>query len=107
MNFIVINEPFQCLNCGASVEPQEGSCRNHCPQCLYSLHVDAEFPGDRASTCSALMAPIGLTQSGKKGWILLHKCTKCGRTIRNKLADDDNMELAIALSRQPIDLDAL
>ncbi|QQR55401.1 RNHCP domain-containing protein [Candidatus Peregrinibacteria bacterium] len=102
MNFIVINQPFQCLNCGAQVPRQEGSCRNHCKSCLYSQHVDAEFPGDRASNCGALMAPIGLTQSGKKGWILLHKCTKCFRIVRNKLADDDNMDLAIALSRNPI-----
>lgn len=102
MNFIVINDAFQCLNCDAKVPEQKGSCRNHCPKCLYSLHVDAEFPGDRASKCKGLMPPIGLTQSGKKGWILLHECTKCGRTIRNKLADDDNMELAITLSKNPI-----
>jgi len=48
------------------------------------------------------MKPIGITQSGKKGWILLHKCTKCGKTIRNKMADDDNMELAAELSRNPL-----
>jgi hypothetical protein len=44
------------------------------------------------------MEPIGVTQSGKKGWILLHKCTKCGVIIRNKMADDDNMVLAAQLS---------
>lgn len=103
MNFNVINEGFQCGNCSAQVPPQQGSCRNHCTQCLTSRHVDAEFPGDRASKCLGLMKPIGLTQSGKKGWIVLHECIKCGRTIRNKLADDDNMDLAITLSRNPID----
>lgn len=49
------------------------------------------------------MEPIGLTQSGKKGWILLHKCTKCGQTARNKMAEDDNMELATELSRYGIE----
>lgn len=101
MNFNVINDGFQCGNCKTDVPPQKGSCRNHCTTCLYSRHVDAKFPGDRNSKCKALMKPIGLTQSGKKGWILLHECIKCGRVIRNKLADDDNMELAIALSKNP------
>lgn len=101
MNFTVINEGFQCGNCGEEVKPQKGSCRNHCPQCLYSLHVDEEYPGDRASNCLALMKPIGVTQTGKKGWILLHECTKCGVIIRNKMADDDNMVLASKISRNP------
>lgn len=98
MNFIVKNEGFQCLSCGAKVDPQQGSCRNHCPSCLFSLHVDADFPGDRASKCGGLMEPIGIDQSGKKGWILLHQCQKCGRAMRNKMAADDNMDLAAELS---------
>ena len=101
MNFTVMNEGFQCRNCGATVPPQKGSCRNHCTQCLHSLHVDAEYPGDRASTCHGLMKPIGLTQSGKKGYIVLHECTKCGVKIRNKVAADDSMDVVIALSRFP------
>lgn len=101
MNFTVINEGFQCRNCGAEVPAQKGSCRNHCTQCLYSLHVDAKYPGDRASTCKALMAPIGITQSGKKGYIVLHECTKCGVKIRNKVASDDSMDAVIELSRHP------
>jgi hypothetical protein len=47
------------------------------------------------------MKPIGMTQSGKKGYILLHECTKCGVKIRNKVADDDSMDAVIALSRFP------
>lgn len=102
MNFTVLNEGFQCRNCGAEVPPQKGSCRNHCTQCLYSLHVDAAYPGDRASTCHALMKPIGVTQSSKKGYILLHECTKCGVKIRNKVAADDSMDRVIEISRHPI-----
>jgi len=102
MNFTVINQGFQCGNCGAKVSKQKGSCRNHCPMCLYSMHVDAVFPGDRASKCKGLMKPIGVTQSGKKGWIVLHECTKCGAINRNKMANDDNMVLASELSRNPI-----
>jgi hypothetical protein len=102
MNFTVINDAFQCGNCNAEVPALPGSCRNHCNNCLFSMHVDAKYPGDRASNCHGLMRPIGLTQTGKKGWIVLHECTKCGVTIRNKMADDDNMELAAELSRNPI-----
>lgn len=49
------------------------------------------------------MKPIGVTQSGKKGWILLHKCLKCGKIARNKMAEDDNMELAAELSKHGIE----
>lgn len=48
------------------------------------------------------MQPTNVTQSGKKGWILLHKCIKCGVTTRNKMADDDNMGLAAEISKNPI-----
>lgn len=101
MNFTVLNEGFQCGNCGKIIPKQKGTCRNHCTECLYSLHVDAAYPGDRASKCLGLMKPIGVTQSGKKGWILLHECTKCGQINRNKMANDDNMVLAAELSRNP------
>lgn len=46
------NEVFTCKNCGRVVVPEgAGSThRNHCPNCLCSLHVDEE-PGDRAPAC--------------------------------------------------------
>lgn len=103
MNFTVINESFQCGKCGEENSPHPTSCRNHCTKCLHSLHLDAKFPGDRASDCHGSMKPIGVTQSGKKGWILLHKCLKCGKIARNKMAEDDNMELAAELSKHGIE----
>lgn len=66
------------------------------------MHVDEVFPGDRAATCQGLMKPIGVSQSGKKGWILLHKCIKCGVVIRNTMASDDNMILAAEISKNPL-----
>ena len=45
-NFTEIDEEFICENCGRKVEPLGYSCRNHCPYCLYSKHVDIN-PGDR------------------------------------------------------------
>ena len=43
-------ESFNCRNCGRLVVPAGAGSdhRNHCPNCLHSLHVDIE-PGDRES----------------------------------------------------------
>ena len=79
------NTGFVCLHCGLHVEPlRNGSYRNHCPGCLWSLHVD-ETPGDRASACAGLMKPTEVVGS-KKGLQLVFVCTKCGVVRRNKVA---------------------
>lgn len=97
--FTHINEEFICKNCGQKNEKLSGSCRNHCTKCLCSLHVDKNFPGDRQSTCKNLMKPIKATQDGKKGWMIVHKCTKCDKIIPNKAADDDNFDEIIQLTQ--------
>ncbi len=97
-NFIVINEEFVCQNCGFKNEKHESSCRNHCAKCLYSLHVDEEIPGDRKSKCRGLMEPISLNSNAKKGYMIVHKCTKCAKLIQNKCAPDDDKEKLIQLS---------
>jgi hypothetical protein len=83
------NTGFTCGVCGAEVPPLvNGSCRNHCPKCLHSLHVD-DLPGDRASDCGGLLVPIGAEQSGKKGWVIVFRCERCGVVRRNKAALED------------------
>jgi hypothetical protein len=72
---------FICANCGRKVEPLKYSSRNHCPYCLWSLHLD-ENPGDRASSCGGRMRPIGARPDPKKGYVITHKCTVCG-AVRN------------------------
>ena len=95
MTFIARQEPFTCEHCGAAVAPlTNGSYRNHCPHCLYSKHVDAEGPGDRASACGGMMAPVGLDQRSKKGFMILHRCVKCGKELPNKAAPDDDLTVA-------------
>ena len=90
--FIPRQEPFTCDHCGAGVAPiKNGSYRNHCPHCLFSKHVDLEGHGDRKSPCGGLMMPVQLNQSGKKGWVITHECTQCGKKINNKAAEDDNL----------------
>ena len=93
MIFVAREEPFTCEHCHASVMPLiHGSYRNHCPLCLWSKHVDDAGPGDRASLCKGMMEPIALDQNGKKGWMVIHQCLKCGKKIPNKLAEDDRWE---------------
>ncbi len=96
-SFKKIDESFECANCGKMVPKLNYTSRNHCNNCLYSIHLD-DTPGDRASDCRGLMRPIGIDYSAKKGYIIVHKCEKCGAIKRNKAASDDNMSLIIKLS---------
>ena len=86
-------ENFTCENCGFPV--QGDGYTNHCPECLWSQHVDVN-PGDRAEHCRGLMEPVGFTI--KRGsYILVHRCTKCGITKRNKAAKNDRFEAILSL----------
>lgn len=55
------NDMFTCKNCGWLVMPEGAGSdhRNHCPNCLSSLHVDIE-PGDRRSDCGGIMEPVAV-----------------------------------------------
>ena len=88
---------FICAHCGKEVEPLGYTSRNHCPYCLWSLHVDVN-PGDRASECRAPLEPVKVLTDPKKGFIVVHRCTKCGDIRRNKAAYDDDRELLIKLT---------
>ena len=79
---------FICENCGFEVVPLVRTSRNHCPRCLCSKHVDV-LPGDRACDCGGVMAPIFAEPDAKKGYVITHKCRKCGFIARNKAALDD------------------
>lgn len=95
-NFVVIDEEFICENCGFRVPKLGYSCRNHCPKCLHSKHVDKN-PGDREEECHGDLEPVGL-EIGKKGYVIVFKCKKCGAIRKNKAAEDDDMDLLINLS---------
>jgi len=97
-NFIYKNEEFVCENCKKLNPLLKGTCRNHCKFCLFSKHVDKNTPGDRESDCKGLMEPIFVDQDGKKGYVITHKCTKCGKEIRNKVVKDDDFDVIINLS---------
>jgi hypothetical protein len=86
--FTHINEHFCCENCGKPVAPVKTGCRNHCPHCLVSKHVDV-FPGDRANACQGLMDAVAYETSAKKGLVLVFLCRKCGAETRNMAAHED------------------
>lgn len=100
------NRAFLCSHCGIEVRPlANGSIRNHCPACLHSRHVDVH-PGDRASDCGGLLEPVGVEHDGKKGWIVVHRCARCGVRRRNRAALDDPLqpddyEAIVALAARP------
>lgn len=54
--------------------------------------MDQDVPGDRKSKCRGLIAPLALEYKGAKGFMILHRCEKCGKKMLNKTADDDNIE---------------
>ena len=98
--FTMLDENFTCAVCGAEVRKLEYTARNHCPQCLCSLHVDIN-PGDRACTCKGVLQPIGI-EKFKDTYKVIHKCSKCGQVKRNIIANDDNMDLIIKLSANAV-----
>ena len=63
--------------------------RNHCPFCLYSVHLDRRV-GDREAVCGGLMGPIGKTYKKDGEEMVIHKCTVCGVTRKNRVAGDDS-----------------
>ncbi len=92
MPFVMMNEAFRCERCGNDILPHpEGSARNHCPHCLFSKHVDAEFPGDRAADCGGLMRPADIDVRKNRGQVLVHECERCGKRSVNKTAPDDDL----------------
>ena len=89
---------FICVNCKRAVLPLGYTSRNHCPFCLCSLHVDIN-PGDRANDCRGTLRPISALPDAKRGYIIIHKCDRCGEVVRNKAAHEANV--------QPDDIDLI
>lgn len=95
-NFIRKKENFVCGNCGEKVAGT--GYTNHCPNCLWSKHVDEEIPGDRACNCHGLMKPVSVVQKHEE-YLILHRCQKCGKTSKNKTAKIDNFNRLLELAK--------
>ena len=94
----MIDEEFLCENCGRIVEKLKYSARDHCPNCLYSKHVDI-FPGDRMNKCGGLMVPTGI-EKFKNTYKIIYRCLKCNKIHKNIMASDDNFNKIIEISSQ-------
>lgn len=91
-------EDFICQNCQTKVEGT--GYTNHCPECLWSKHVDKN-PGDRKEKCQGAMEPVAAEQASR-GYKIHHKCIKCGFRQAVKSAEDDNFDKILDLSTNPI-----
>lgn len=96
--FEMKDENFTCENCGKQVAKLNYTARDHCPFCLYSKHVDIN-PGDRENSCKGLLKPIGI-EKFKDTYKILYKCEKCHQNHKNIMANDDNMDLIIEISKE-------
>lgn len=97
------HESFTCAVCGKNVVPENAGTdhRNHCPNCLSSIHVDNE-PGDRESECGGIMEPIAVWVKNNGEWTLIHRCKACGKLSPNRVAADDNPMKLMSIAMKPI-----
>lgn len=99
------NDVFTCKVCGREIVPYGAGSehRNHCPNCLSSLHVD-DAPGDRASECGGIMEPIGVWVRKSGEWAVIHRCRRCGTLHSNRAAADDNPMKLMSIALKPLTL---
>ena len=75
--------------------------RNHCPNCLWSRHVDV-VPGDRAAECGAAMEAVAIAGRDDGEWTLVHRCRSCHTLKANRVAGDDNPLMLMRLAVRPL-----
>ncbi len=94
---------FTCRNCGMTVVCSGAGTehRNHCPNCLHSVHLDIE-PGDREADCGGVMEPITVWVRKGGEWAIIHRCRICGTLSSNRIAADDNDLLLMSLAVKPL-----
>lgn len=96
------HDAFICRVCGCPVSSGGAGSdhRNHCPNCLSSIHVDNR-PGDRASDCHGVMEPISVWVRKNGEWAVVHRCKSCGKLSSNRIAADDNPMKLMAIALRP------
>ena len=96
-------ESFTCKFCGNLVVPTGAGSdhRNHCPNCLSSLHLDIE-PGDREADCGGIREAVAVWVRKGGDWAIVHRCRRCGWLSSNRVAADDNPVKLISIAMKPI-----
>lgn len=99
------DDSFTCRVCGRLVVPAGAGSdhRNHCPNCLSSLHVDDE-PGDRAADCRRHHGrPPGVWVRKNGEWAVIPLCAPTLRRAHsNRVAADDNPMKLISIAMKPV-----
>lgn len=94
-----------CAHCGRTFPDRAPGTRhrNHCPHCLWSLHV-AETRGqdDRRSRCYGGLEPIAIAARRDGEWTIVHRCEECGALKTNRVAGDDDALLLLCLALRPL-----
>ncbi|MFG2673174.1 RNHCP domain-containing protein [Streptomyces sp. NPDC048445] len=95
---------FRCAGCRleVSLDAPGTTHRNHCPNCLSSLHVDRRVPGDRAADCRGRMEALCLSARPDGEWMIIHECLSCGELSANRVAGDDNALALLRLALKPL-----
>ena len=96
--FKMIDENFICEVCNKEVEKLGVTARDHCPYCLSSKHLDIN-PGDRLNSCHGLLKPIEI-EKFKNTYKIVYECEKCKEKHKNIIANDDDMEEIIKVSKK-------
>jgi len=52
------------------------------------------------SECGGMMRPIS-AKPDKEGYIITHKCEKCGKTINQHSSENDDIDTIISISSNP------
>ena len=94
---------FLCAHCHNTVPGSAPGTvhRNHCPHCLWSLHVDLKT-GDRRSACRGSMEPVAVGIQANGEWSIVHRCARCGMVRMNRIAGDDNEVLLVSMALRPL-----
>ena len=99
------SESFDCNHCRRTVPLVSHGTkhRNHCPWCLWSLHVArSRTQHDRESSCHGPMAPIAIAVDEGGEWSLVHRCQTCGEVRTNRVAGDDETISLLCLALRPL-----
>lgn len=83
-------EVFTCKVCGWLVTPEGAGSghRNHCPNCLASLHLDVD--------------PVAVWVRKGGEWAVIHRCRRCGALSSNRVAADDNPLKLLSIALGPL-----
>lgn len=97
------DEAFICEHCNQCVPAAAPGTqhRNHCPHCLWSLHVDTGV-GDRRAGCRGQMEPIAIWVQPRGEWSIVHRCRRCNTTRANRVAGDDNEVALLSIAVRPL-----